>query len=69
MTALLGPIFASRLIAASGGAERDVAHYQATFAPLLYGVVLAILLALLLRETGPKARGTSDPQTPELATN
>ena len=69
MTALLGPMFASRLIAASGGAEREAAHYQATFAPLLYGIVLAILLTLLLRETGPKARGTSGPQTPELATN
>ena len=69
MTALLGPVFASRLIAASGGAERDVTHYQATFTPLLYGVVLAILLTLLLRETGPKARGRNDPQTPELATS
>ena len=69
MTAVLGPIFASRLIAASAGAERDVAHYQATFLPLLYGVVLAILLTLLLRETGPKARGKSDPQTAELATS
>ena len=69
MTALLGPLFASRLIAASGGAERGVAHYQATFTPLLYGVVLAILLTLLLRETGPKARGTGGQQNPELATN
>lgn len=67
MTALLGPIFASRLIASSGGSEREVAHYQATFTPLLYGVVLAILLTLLLRETGPKARGKNDPQPPELA--
>ncbi len=68
LTAVLGPIFASRLIAASGGGERDVAHYQATFMPLLYGVVLAILLTLLLRETGPKARGENDPRTPGVAT-
>jgi MFS family permease len=68
MTAVLGPIFASRLIDASGGGERDIAHYQATFLPLLYGVVLAILLTFLLRETGPKARGKNDPPTPELAT-
>jgi len=56
MTALLGPIFASRLIAASQGGERDLGHYQASFTPLLYGVALAILLTLLLRETGPKTR-------------
>ena len=53
LTALLGPLFASRLMAASSGAEREMAHYQSTFTPLLYGVVLAILLTLLLRETGP----------------
>jgi MFS family permease len=69
MTALLGPIFASRLIAASQGGERDIAHYQATFTPLLYGVALAILLTLVLRETGPKARGSGKAQSPKLATN
>jgi len=57
-TAVLGPLFASRLIAASGGGEREVAHYQSTFTPLLFGVALAILLTLLLRETGPKGRRT-----------
>jgi len=31
-------------------------HYQATFAPLLLGVGLAILLALALKETGPAVR-------------
>ena len=31
-------------------------HYQTAFEPLLYGVVLAILLTLLLRETGPAAK-------------
>ena len=56
LTALLGPIFASRLTAASGGGEREIAHYQVTFAPLLYGVALAILLTLMLRETGPRTR-------------
>ena len=29
------------------------AAWQTTFAPLLYGVALAILLTLLLKETGP----------------
>ena len=28
-------------------------HYQMAFEPLLYGVGLAIVLALLLKETGP----------------
>jgi len=56
MTALFGPIFARMLAAASAGGERELAHYQDTFQPLLYGVALAILLTLLLRETGPKAR-------------
>jgi len=31
-------------------------HYQATFGPMLLGVALAMLLTLLLRETGPAAR-------------
>jgi MFS family permease len=69
LTAVLGPLFASRLIAASQGGERELGHYQATFAPLLFGVALAILLALILRETGPKARRGSDPQSPQLATH
>ena len=34
----------------------ELGHFQTAFAPLLYGVALAILLALLLRETGPAAR-------------
>ena len=56
VTALLGPIFASKLVAASQGGEREIGHYQSTFTPLLYGVALAIVLTLILRETGPKAR-------------
>ena len=55
-TALLGPVFASRLMNVSAGGERQLGHYQATFLPLLYGVALAIVLTFLLRETGPKAR-------------
>lgn len=56
LTALFGPVFAGWLTEASAGGERELAHYQDTFQPLLYGVALAILLTLLLRETGPKAR-------------
>jgi len=57
LSALLGPVFAGWLMAASGGGERELAHYQEAFQPLLYGVVLAILLALVLRETGPAVQG------------
>jgi MFS family permease len=69
LTALFGPIFASRLISASGGGARDIGHYQATFTPLLFGVALAILLSLMLRETGAKARRRNAAQSPRLATN
>jgi MFS family permease len=69
MTALLGPIFASRLIAASQEGERDLGHYQSTFTPLLFGLALAILLTLILRETGSKARRVSPSPAPELATS
>jgi hypothetical protein len=31
-------------------------HYQAAFLPLLYGVGLALVLTLVLKETGPAAR-------------
>jgi MFS family permease len=56
-SALLGPVFAAALRSASGGAEAmERSHYQAAFEPLLYGVGLAVLLTLLLRETGPAAR-------------
>ena len=56
-SALLGPVFANRLMAQSGGVSpMTLEHYQAAFQPLLYGVALAIILTLLLRETGPAAR-------------
>ncbi|HEY6817175.1 MAG TPA: MFS transporter [Croceibacterium sp.] len=55
-SALLGPVFAGLLVRASGGGERALEHYQVTFQPLIWGVLLAILLAFLLRETGPAAR-------------
>jgi MFS family permease len=55
-SALLGPVFGWLLLRASSGAELEHEHYQAAFQPMLYGVVLAILLALILKETGPAAR-------------
>jgi MFS family permease len=56
LSALLGPVFGRLLAQASGGGERELAHYQEAFAPMVAGLALAILLALFLRETGPAAR-------------
>ena len=67
MTALFGPVFARMLSASSAGGERELGHYQETFQPLLYGVAVAILLALLLRETGPKARKTIEARAEGLS--
>ena len=56
-SALLGPVFGWILRAVSGGAAAmTLEHYQTAFEPLLYGVGLAILLILVLKETGPAAR-------------
>ena len=66
-TAVLGPVFAGMLVQASNGGERELGHYQSTFTPLLYGVGLAILLTLVLRETGPKSHRRRVPAAPELA--
>jgi len=56
-SALLGPVFGWILQTVSGGAPRmDLQHFQTTFSPLLFGVVLAILLTLVLKETGPAVR-------------
>ena len=53
-SALLGPVFGWMLQRAAGGSERmELQHFQTTFSPLLYGVALAILLTLVLKETGP----------------
>ncbi len=59
-SALLGPVFAGVLQRVSGGADQlELGHFQSAFVPLLYGVGLAILLTLFLRETGPAARKSS----------
>ena len=40
----------------SGGDDRVLGDYQATFMPMLIGVGIAIVLALILRETGTRAK-------------
>jgi MFS family permease len=56
-SALLAPVFGGFLRRVAGGAETmALEHYQQAFHPLLYGVGLAIVLTLVLRETGPATR-------------
>ena len=56
-SALLGPVFGPRLVQMpEGGRELALAHYQAGFKPLLYGILLALVLVCFLRETGPAVR-------------
>lgn len=67
-SALLGPVFAGLLVRAAGdsaapGLAPNLADYQAAFSPMLAGVGLAILLTLLLKETGPAA---AKPPVPTL---
>jgi len=59
-SALLGPVFAGLLHSVSGGAQqRELGHYQTAFLPLLLGVAAAIVLTLLLKETGPAVQKSS----------
>jgi len=61
LSALLGPVFGARLVGVpEGDADLALKHYQAGFKPLLYGVLLALILTFLLRETGPAMRKLSD---------
>jgi MFS family permease len=56
-SALLGPVFGSRLLQMpEGDTGRVLAHYQAGFKPLLYGIVAALILTFFLKETGPASR-------------
>jgi len=58
-SALLGPVFGARLVQMpEGDNELALAHYQAGFKPLLYGVLVALILTAFLKETGPAARNT-----------
>jgi len=56
-SALLGPVFGARLVQMpEGNVDLALAHYQAGFKPLLYGILLALILTLFLKETGPATR-------------
>jgi MFS family permease len=58
-SALLGPVFGARLVEIpEGDVALALAHYQAGFRPLLYGIVVALILTFFLRETGPAAKKT-----------
>ena len=60
-SALLGPFFGWILQRVSGGASQmEIEDYQTAFTPLLYGVAIAIILCLLLKETGRAVRRTSE---------
>jgi MFS family permease len=58
-SALLGPVFGSRLVEMpQGDINLALAHYQAGFKPLLYGIMAALVLTFFLKETGPAIRKT-----------
>jgi MFS family permease len=65
-SAVLGPLFGSRLVQEPGNEDAlTLAHYQAGFQPLLYGIALALLLTCFLRETGPAVRSPATNMRPE----
>jgi MFS family permease len=56
-SALLGPVFGWSLQKVAGGASvMELQHFQKAFQPMLVGVVIAIVLCLLLKETGAAAK-------------
>lgn len=56
-SALLGPVFGWVLHHVSdGAAQMKLEHYQTAFVPLLFGVAIATILALVLKETGRAVR-------------
>jgi len=55
ISALMAPIFSWILQHVSGGKRIGLGHYQQTFALLLVGVAISIVLTFYLEETGPRA--------------
>lgn len=61
LTALLGPVFGSRLVQEGGAGDLlALAHCQAGFQPLLYGILVAQVLICYLKETSPGTRKDCD---------
>ena len=59
LSALLGPVFGARLARSPGDTEVvGLEHHQAGFTPLIYGILVALILSLFLKETGPAAKKT-----------
>ena len=54
-SALVGPVF-GWMMKNVGARQTPLESYQTTFEPLLYGVVVAIVLTLVLKETGRAVR-------------
>jgi len=52
-SALLGPVFGWLLQKVAGGKTFGLDDYQTAFSPLLIGVGIAIVLTVILKETGP----------------
>jgi hypothetical protein len=51
------PVFGARLVELpEGDTSLALAHYQAGFKPLLYGIIIALILTFFLRETGPATK-------------
>ncbi len=68
-SALLGPVFGWLLTDVTGdAAQRELAHYQATFQPLLYGVAVAIVLTLLAQGNRAGAARAAHARCPHSAT-
>jgi MFS family permease len=65
-SALLGPVFAQFLTSLGGGGNLTLEHYQSAFTPMLYGVGVAIVLTLLLKETGSARSSAGSGQASRL---
>lgn len=55
-SAVVGPLFAWIMNNFGAARPTPLESYQTTFEPLLYGVAVAIVLTLALKETGSEAR-------------